>query len=72
MAQSLAKLHLALHSVVQISNSASMLRATSVTHRDRFGTVDQEPTSPRITPTNRIVGTRQTITDAAVYIFHLP
>ena len=44
---------------MQISNQT----ATSLPERDL---------GPRITVTNRAQGTRQTVTDAAVYILHLP
>ena len=58
-AQSHAALYPTLHFLVQISGKAGS--SSSLTDPD-----------PRITVASRVQGSRQTITDAAVYILHLP
>ena len=78
MARSLAHLYPTLHFVVQVSNPAplsSSLIANGLDFNTSPREREQEPElelNPRITITNRIVGTRQTATDAAIYILHLP
>ena len=59
MAQRLAALYPALHFLVQIGDQAAT--DSRLTEPD-----------PRISVANRARGSHQTVTDAAVYIFHLP
>ncbi|KAJ5952328.1 uncharacterized protein N7479_010741 [Penicillium vulpinum] len=67
-ARGLADMHPSLHFVVQITDPASTIPVNKL-----ISPFDRElGISPRIKVTNRVLGTRQVNTDAAIYILHLP
>ncbi|KAL9094347.1 MAG: hypothetical protein Q9165_003488 [Trypethelium subeluteriae] len=78
MACRLAELYSNFHILVQISDPESASRvAFPILNQNRFDAGNSRTDrgselNPRITVTNRAVGTRQTAADAAVYILHLP
>lgn len=68
MTRGLADMHPGLRFIVQISNPTSNIPVNQL-----ISPFDRElEISNRITVTNRVLGTRQIITDAAIYILHLP
>ncbi|MCJ1399417.1 hypothetical protein MMC11_002619 [Xylographa trunciseda] len=82
MAQCLVDLYAGLRIVVQIGDTSSATPnldwPASSSNRPRAGAAararasETEPSSARITVTKRAAGARQPVTDAAVYILHLP
>ncbi|KAL9078955.1 MAG: hypothetical protein Q9157_002139 [Trypethelium eluteriae] len=78
MARKLADLYSNFHILVQISDpKPASAAALLLLKQNRLDTssnyTDHGPDlNPRVTVTNRAVGTRQTATDAAIYILHLP